>query len=383
MSDMFHVAIRNQGKDLFLVTASWAGETSSESVNFTSGEEYKLAKKQLLQRTPGLSLVSLDAQAPVCAQIGRTLFDTFMSASVLALFRQYRESNDPPRVGLHLSRELYREPWELLKDPEDEQQGDYLSLIGSVVRFDADSGEPDPRTRLIPPARSLRCLFVSPQATATPGEQSVPYIRPENFQNVVFDIVNPPTYVDFMRAADNDKTNPDGFIFYGHGKVKDGIGHLIFVELQGLIMKKAVDDVRRGSAISTALATKRNLRFSFLMACETAWINDDDDQDMKFEDTVAGTLMSQTRIGFVLGAQLKIDFGSAHTFLITTLQQVQAGVPLDLAMKIGRRNIRGLLPDSNARSPLDWWVPVLYAKSTMFDILAPESVHQPNLNMPL
>src|ERR1700722_9945781 len=128
MSEMLHVSIKRDKTGSCLVVAKWASEFATESVAFEPDQRYTLAKKQLLQRTPGMTIVSLDAQRPVCITIGTVLFEVFFTGTVLSLFRRYRADNHPPRIGLHLGRDLYREPWELLRDPADDHQGDFLSL---------------------------------------------------------------------------------------------------------------------------------------------------------------------------------------------------------------------------------------------------------------
>lgn len=379
MSDLFHLSIKHVADEKYSVTAKYGDQQHMEDLAFTPSDSYKLAKKRLLERRPGLGLLSLEDQQPVCITIGTELFQTFLTGRLLTLFKSYRADNDPPRLALHLTRLLYREPWELLRDPADALEGEFLALIGSIIRFDGDSGGSDPTTTFFPPAKSLRCLFISPRPTPTDEQEAVLPIEPDKGDKLVFDIISPPTYSDFLRITDDVNLRPDGFIFFGHGKVRDSIGHLVFVIMQGIpLFKRPVDDLRSGSAISGALATKKNLRFSCLMACETAWMSDD---AMRFENTVAGSLLTSTKMGFVLGAQLKLDFYAAQTFLAETLGAIQNGISLDLAVKVGRKGTRALLPGSNAttRSPLDWWVPVLYAKSTVFDIVSNAKIELPEL----
>jgi hypothetical protein len=379
MSEILHLYVKGTTPGEHLASTTFGGVQGQETVVFAPSDAYNVAKKQLLERRPGFGLLSLGAQDPVCSVLGSELFSNFFKDSVLAVYKMYRAANNPPRIALHLSRDLYREPWELLRDFDDARQGEFISLIGSIIRFDVEAGGPDPKTLLIPPARSLRCLFISPRPTPTLEQEGVLPIEPEAGTNLVFDIVNPPTFADFNRISDDINISPDGFIFFGHGKVRDSIGHLVFVVMQGMPMfKRPVDDLRSGAAVSGALAAQKKLRFSCLMACETAWMSD---KEMSFENTVAGSLLTKTNIGFVLGAQLKLDFYAAQTFLADTLGAVQAGYPLDLAIKVGRKAVRGLTPGSNAtdKSGLDWWVPVLYAKSSVFDILAKPVMQLPEL----
>jgi hypothetical protein len=381
MSELFHIYIHEVAPpNSFSVTGTLGDQSQSEAVIFTPTPAYAQSKKRLAERRPALGLVSLDQQDPVCIQVGTELFNNFFTGSVLQIFKQYRQTNDPPRVGLHLARSLYREPWELLRDPDDALQGEFLSLIGSVIRFDAESGGVDPKTNLFPPARSLKCLFLSPRPMPTQEQGPVLPIEPESGETLAFEVISPPTYSQFVAITDEASFRPDGFIFFGHGKMKDSIGHLVFVIMQRFtLFKKPVDDLRTGGAVSLALAAKKSLRFTYLMACETAWIGEDD--SIKFEDTVAGSLLSRTRMGFVIAAQLKIDFYAAQDFLFNTLAAIQSGTPLDLATTLGRKNVRGIAPGAEAgsRAALDWWVPVLYAKSTVLDIVSKPQIQMPEL----
>jgi hypothetical protein len=220
-------------------------------------------------------------------------------------------------------------------------------------------------------------LFISPQVTPNQDEDAVPPFDPHDENNLQFDVVTPPTYDDFVKVTLSQ--NPDGFIFYGHGRVRNSMGHLVFVILQGIpLFRTRVNDLRGASMISDPLASKKNLCFSLLLACETAWMSDDPGQQMNFENTVTGSLLTKTKIGFVVGAQLKIDFFAAQRFLSGTLNALQDGTPLDLALRTGRTLVRNMDTNASLRSPLDWWVPVLYAKSTVFDILTKPPVVIPD-----
>lgn len=375
MNDLFSLHVRRDGADLD-IRAEWDGQKVSETGRFDPTQAYLTAKKQLAERTPGLSITSPDRQRTVAISLGAELFSTLFTGTVLRLFREYRQKHEEPRLALHLDRLLYREPWELLRDSVDAQAGEFLSIVGSIVRFDPDAEASAPETTFFPPASELRCLYVSPKPAATPEREAVPDLEPDRSESVLFDIVSPPTFADFLGIADRTATRPDGFIFYGHGDVKDNVGHLVFVARKGIIpgFKTWDDDLRPGHAVSTALAQKKQLRFSCLLACESAWVGDTH-ANLPFEDTVVGALMNQTRVGFVVGAQLKLNFTAAAHFLSGTLSAlVKERKPLDLAIRGGRKAVKSLAgAEVGIQAPLDWWVPVLYAKSTGFDVLVPSS----------
>jgi hypothetical protein len=86
---------------------------------------------------------------------------------------------------------------------------------------------------------------------------------------------------------------------------------------------------------------------------------------IEFPTSVVGTLLDETRLGFVVGVQTRIDVSAAGACLDGCMDAIRTDphLPFDLAMRKGRRKIRELPPIGEQKfSPLDWWVPVVYAK---------------------
>ena len=100
---------------------------------------------------------------------------------------------------------------------------------------------------------------------------------------------------------------------------------------------------------------------------------------MSFDSTVAGHLLINTTLAFVVGAQLKMNFPAAEAFLTQMMSALQGDEqddqpdPLDLLLRQGRQAVWALEPPSC----LDWWVPVIYAKSTSLGLFAKPKIEIP------
>jgi len=135
------------------------------------------------------------------------------------------------------------------------------------------------------------------------------------------------------------------------------------------VFRSTISDPRPGFTVAGDLADRRGIRFGCLLACESAWIN----QKFPFTSSVVGALLERTNIPFVLGAQTPIDVFAAQEFLTGMVQGLGEKRPLDVAVTIGRRQVcsANVLPE--IFGALDWWVPVLYSKTTSFNVVTEKS----------
>jgi len=173
--------------------------------------------------------------------------------------------------------------------------------------------------------------------------------------DVRFYRVTPATYGNFQTLTSKPDIQPDGFIFLGHGDVFENRGRLVFVKprLFGLRgFSTPVRDPYRGDTVGTALAQRRKLRLGCLLACDTAWVND----RMPFPNSVVGSILIRSWVSFVLGNQNKLSLLAAQVFLSTMVDNLQEKVPLDFAIKEGRRAIYAI-NEVNSYAPLDWKIP--------------------------
>ena len=353
----------------YVVSANDPRGGPSASVCFAPDAEFDSKLLQLHARGADRVLKTIPDQDQLAAFLGERLFQTFIKNGVATpvsdAFDQFLAAHDeevPQRIALHLARSLYRLPWELLKNPA-APVGDFLSLFHSIVRIDGEATG-DPRNARFPPTDpTLQLLFVR----SSPSDRPIGDFDPAETGDVKFHRVDPATYSNFQQFTGSTKIRPDGFIFLGHGDVDkaENYGVLIFVREEGFIFKTTASDPRPGYTIGTDLVNRKRLRFSCLMACETAWI----DEKFPFERSVVGSILTRTKIPFVLGAQTPIALYAAREFLIGMVEALQRKEPLDFAVTSGRRSVHASPSVPGTFTALDWWVPVLYSKTTSFDVV--------------
>jgi hypothetical protein len=375
MTPLFHLWVRSTGEGQYYVKAEYEEVQRAQTIaSFAPSGDFQTNISQLTSRIPGVRPRTLDDQLLKSKLLGEEIFRAFFTGPVLNLFRAYRSQNDEPRIALHIPRDLYPLPWEMLRDPQDILPADFLALFGSITRYDADATDYDPRSNLYPLSDSLTSLFLSPRPNATQEEEAVPVIEFESTTRVAYSNVNSGTYSDFLQSVNRSNFRPDAFIFFGHGRVENNIGKLVFVVMQGIFARRPIGEARGASDVARPLATKKMLRFGCVMACETAWC----DRGMPFDGTVAGYLLLNTSLAFIVGAQLKMNFSAAEEFLVQMTRALhgeddQIPDPLDLMLKQGRQAILALPPPAC----LDWWVPVMYAKTTTLALFAKPKIEMP------
>lgn len=352
-----------------------AGEPDGPTANvtFARDADFDLALKKLHSREPFRVLTTVLEQNPVAAEVGERLFNTFVKGDAKTVVSEAYDSffdghdeETPQRIALHLPQSLYRLPWELLRDPS-HPPGWFLSLFHSLIRIDNEAKGEDPRNkRFVPTEPTLQLLFV----LSNPANRPIGDFEPAETGEVKFHRVNPATYSNFQGFTSKPEIRPDGFVFLGHGDVDQlKLGNLVFVRMNGLVFKTPVSDPKPGHIIASDLIGRQRLRLGCLLACESAWVAD----DMPFKNSVVGSLLTGTKIPFVLGAQTPIGVISAQEFLTGLVVALQEKQALDFAITRGRKQVRqaeATAPDSHAA--LDWWVPVLYSKTTSFCVVGDE-----------
>jgi hypothetical protein len=298
-------------------------------------------------------------QEVACAALGEALFEAFFTGSVLDAYRAYEQHASRIRLAIALPSELFYLPWELLRDPA-HPEGQFLAAQGSVVRCDAELK--DPASILYEPSPSDALLFLLASTETYP----LPPFELEDGRVLQVREVRPATFDRFDRRMRDDRNA--GFVFFGHGDVEEGRGRLHFVkEERRRLTKVHVPQPIDIFAITDAIGVGAHTRMACLLACETAWAR----TQVRFSESVVGALMKRTRLSFVVGAQTPIDYYAAREFLFALLHQLDDGDPLDLAIASARRAVRGIdeRQVGRAYSRLDWWVPVVYARTTAFDVL--------------
>lgn len=357
-------------------------------LTFERDKALKLDVEKLHERSNPDRLRDVNTQLPICARIGEKLFNSFIATShrTLDRYREYQKTNPIPRMALHLPPSLYDLPWEVLRDPED-PRGRFVSLLGSLIR--CDKTLPDPRSiDIAPEESSLSLLFIVANPYDQPIDGEITEIR--SLPNVKFISVKPATYSEFMKhlnkAAEGrprreDNGRPVGFVFLGHGSLDTDkkVGQLVFVRPDDVwtLFKRLRSDPKPAHSVCDALGATRGMRLAFICACESAWVYNSVD----FKNSIVGAILDGTNLAYVIGAQTRLDITAAEMILEKTLVSLDS-LPLDRALTEARKEVRGILPNNGREkfSALDWWVPVLYAKTTNFQMLIkPDELHLPEL----
>lgn len=366
------IQVVDSDKGLYSVDVE-GGQNKPDPVKFDDTEldrpfgKIKKPKSQLYARETGgglLPFTDFKTQESVCVEIGKRLFKKFFVDSVGASFQRYKKTNykdekqQPPRLVLRLPAELYHLPWELLHDPADEF-GQFLSVQGSVIRSDAETP-----TRLFNPLKASSFLFVlaSPQ-----DKRAIADFTLEDVEQFRFVRVAPPTYSNFQ---DLIKEMPHfGLVFFGHGDTDSAqYGRLIFVrEDRQWLVRRWLSDPKYGHSLGDAFGPTGGVRLACIFACESAWA----DKTVEFDKSIVGACLRRTKLAFVLGAQTPLDVFASQECLAGLLKGLAAGDPLDLALGRGRVAIRGMAPEQPGGlfGRMDWWIPVLYSKTTNLDVL--------------
>jgi hypothetical protein len=362
-TEIFHLRIVQVGavnESCFSVHAEDAAAEVQEII-FQPDDKLKGLLATLQERKDlSLGFADFDAQEKGCAKIGAHLFQKFFVPPALQRYKDYRARNnkESPRIALHIPRSLYYLPWEVLREVEG-VDGQFLSIEGSIIRYDDESQRDDIPLNARPPKSSFLFLMASPDDDPLGGT-----FDPVDADLWNFIHVDPANYVNFGKGVKNH--DPEALFFFGHGDSDDaGNGYLVFVQESRFIRKRRTRDNKAAYSIGTDLGTAKQMRVAYILACESAWAS----EKIKFRNSIAGSILDRTRLAFVVGAQTKIDFFATHDFATQTLEALAEHAPLDLAISRGRKAIRDIFPSGvRKESWRDWWVPVLYARTTDFEL---------------
>lgn len=378
--DTFHLYIKAGDEPNSFTVTPHDPNASSSLILFLKDEQFDTTMLRLMARGADAVYRDIPSQNVATSYLGETLFKAFFPAngaiSVRKAFTDFLAEHDPQipqRIALHLPRSLYKLPWELLRMPG-APWGDFLSLFHSIIRIDGEAEGPDPRYfHLSPTDPTLQLLFL----LSSPSNKYVGDFEPVDTGAVTFIHVDPATYDNFQAHTRKPDIRPDGFVFLGHGDVQGNYGALVFCKWQyftGGRFRHTTCDPRPGFTIGSDLNRRSRLRFTCLLACESAWI----DEKVTFEHSVVGAVMNGSKVPFVLGAQTPISLYACQEFLGGLVDALQIKEPLDFAITAGRQRVVSLNPELGIYPALDWWIPVLYSKTISFDLTTDE----PQLSIP-
>jgi hypothetical protein len=367
---VFHIYIRELSENVFSVSTDVDGK--GVEALFKPPRELQDGILALHDRDLGHRFVDIRAQDAVCEQIGTTLFTRFIVGEVEHEYYAYRSILDSspdtnsrlPRIALHLPRSLQYIPWEVLKDPNDDF-GQFLSLRGSIVRYDAAT-----ETRSKPIGVETADVNETPVfivVVSNPTNQSIyNFAIEKKYKKAKFIQVTPAEFDRFREEL--IARNPLGIIFFGHGEVDEREGYLIFVKrVKSRFVSRLEEDRRSAHAIGKEVGAGRPPRLAYILACESALV----ENAVDFDRTVTGTLVTTTSTGAVIGVQEKIDQKALMKLLETCIGELADAIPLDLSLRRARLDILAIDPEEGdgkfARH--DWWIPTLYARTQNFDII--------------
>lgn len=367
---IFHIYIYDQGSGTFGVALEFDGPT--KPVQFTPQGPFDDAVNEIHDRSAA-RLIDPYKLDKACEFIGSSLFASFIAGPVSNEYAHYRAElqagaspeNRMPRIAVHLPRSLQYIPWEVLKDPND-PPGQFISLRGSLIRYDLASEKRTTPISVEPTVESKPQFVV---VVSNPTDRVLyNFSLDRNYKGATFIQVTPAEFEKFRDAL--AAKAPLGVIFFGHGEVdvKQREGYLFFVKrVRSGLFSELAEDRRAAHAIGKELGIGAAPRLAYVLACESALV----ENAVDFERTVAGTLVTSTLTGAVIGAQEKIDQKALMTLLKTCIDDLVAGVPLDLSLRKARLDILSIDPGEREAqfSRLDWWIPTLYARTQNFDVV--------------
>jgi hypothetical protein len=361
MSGVFHLHFKDLGEQKFSVAVDRAGV--GEPVTFSEDADFREKLAILHERGPGRVLIDLPSHDKQCSEIGELLFGSFIAAAP-KVHREFKKAAAAggPRVALHLPESLFKYPWEILRDPESAESNFIATRQGgSIFRCDADG--PNPRVidypALQPP---LHFIFVLSNPTRR-FFGSIP--SPKSNRNVKFIIVDPASFDKYRDTVRQTKGENLGFIFIGHGQVVNNIGQIVFVHptRENIFFHHYAENPRPGWSVVEGV--ERALRLGFFCACESAWVSG----GTNFPNSVVGSALRRSdSVAYIVGAQTPIHARAAQVMLGATLSAI-ADSTLDLALTEARNRVRAEpASKTDPYSAFDWWIPVLYTKTTNLQI---------------
>jgi hypothetical protein len=366
--EIFHLKIRETEAGQYSVLAEDVAPHEEAVVSFAPNAAFNLKLEGVSERGPN-GIETFAQHEKLCREIGATIFTTFFQGAPLEQFRAYMAriegGGSRPRIAIYIPHSLFYLPWEIICDPTD-QPVQFLSLRGSVTRFDINSAQNADNVIYSPPESATFMFFLASPSKRPIGD----FEPPDKLKQLSFDKVRPASFNNFIQRLNG--AVPYGLIFFGHGDISkyqgSDCGSLVFVRQSGMFFKYLDDDPIFGPRVCAAIAPiAKKTRIVWLAACESAWaIN-----KLSFDRSVTGSILDRTRVAFVIGAQTSLDFFAAQTCLEATFNSILSGDPLDIAISNGRIAIQAINPDGAGQtySWRDWWVPVLYAKTTSFEVL--------------
>lgn len=343
--------------------ASWAGARVVEPFETRGGAAGERMRRiialheSVLRSLDGRSSGPLPRAADLFAY-GAVLFETLFPGEVRRLWDAARSAS-PRRLELAFTSSLdwiSDKPWELAWDPSRRR---FLSDDAVLVRnvFGAIPPEAPPPRR-----GPLRILVAAAQprdaAPVSAGEETAavrsafaPLVKSGH---AVLDVLREPTPAGLHRKLASQRIDVLHFVGHGAWDEKEKTGALLLVDARGRGAWVESDRLRR-------LLCGRGLRLVVLNACETGRGGRND-----FLRGVAPTLLAGG-IPAVVANQYKVLDSSATAFARHLMWSLARGRALGEAA----REARVAVSVARTAGPMDWAVPVVYARDTSLVLCRP------------
>jgi hypothetical protein len=345
------------------LVASWAGARVVEPFETKGGAAGERMRRiialheRVLSALDGRSAGPLPKAAELRAY-GGVLFETLFPGEVRRLWDAARGSSRRP-IELVFTSSLdwiADKPWELAWDPARRR---FLSDDAVLVRNVFGAIPPEAPAPGRGPLRVLVAVAQPRDATPVSARQESTAIRAAfaplvRSGHVVLDFLAAATPAGLHRRLTSARTDVLHFVGHGAWDAKEGTGALLLVDGRG-----------RGAWVESARLLRilcgRGLRLVVLNACETGRGSRTD-----FQHGVAPALLAGG-IPAVVANQYKVLDASATAFARHLYWALARGHALGEAA----REARVAVSVARSSEPMDWAVPVLYARDTSLVLCRP------------
>jgi hypothetical protein len=345
------------------LVASWAGARVVEPFETRGGAAGERMRKiialhERVRRTlDGRAAAPLPARAELTAY-GAILFETLFPGEVRRLWDAARGSSRRPLELVFTSGLgwIADKPWEFAWDPAHRR---FLSDDAVLVRNVFGAIPPDGGSPGRGPLRVLVALAQPRDATPVSARQESAAIRAAfaplvKSGHAVLDVLPAATPAGLHRKLATGRVDVLHFVGHGAWDEKEGTGALLLVDGRGRSTWVETDRLQR-------LLCGRGLRLVVLNACETGRGSRTD-----FLRGVAPALLAGG-IPAVVANQYKVLDASATAFARHLMWALARGHALGEAA----REARVAVALARSSEPMDWAVPVLYARDTSLVLCRP------------
>jgi len=311
--------------------------------------------------------------------LGEQLYEVLFAGTIGMLLEQQLNEDGVDLVRIQLeftgqrAEKLSSWPWEYLHRRREEKKfhsGDFLALVTQLVlnrRLTPGTILSDTSLSTSPPVRVLLVAASPRDLTAVNASAVKTVIKELNRKSPLQgadllidlddDLVEPPfelsedyrpaaSFAAFKKKIQTFK--PHIVHFIGHGQRKpSGGGQLAFVGADG--RKDWWDD----EDFARAVAAVKGVKLVFLQACESAL------PDPYIGISGVARMVAHRDIPAVVAMQYKVEKEVADMFATTFYQALTQGMPVDLAVKIGRNAIS----DMQQIQSKAFGLPVLYLRN--------------------